>query len=189
MSDDDYESDSRQHTNAQRFAQRARQNDICLALRAAAQLFVIANNPSFPHLSLECIDSHCDYASAFIGNIWQERERERERREREGLIELGELSVPLPAEGARRHGAQRERERRERERERGGGLGGAPDVGLVERARVRGRQRPPAVAKRARVEGCQAGEELRAHLGVVGVGARHLIQVKTIIRMIVYNGQ
>ena len=75
MSDDDYESDSRQHTNAQRFAQRARQNDICLALRAAAQLFVTANNPSFPQLSLECIDSHCDYASAFIGNIWQDSVR------------------------------------------------------------------------------------------------------------------
>jgi hypothetical protein len=76
MSDFDFEDDAqRQSTNAQRFAQRARQNDICLALRAAAQLFVTANNASWPRLSLDCIDPHCDYASAFIENIWQDSVR------------------------------------------------------------------------------------------------------------------
>jgi hypothetical protein len=36
------------------------------------QLFVTANNASSPKLSLDCIDQHCDYAPAFIGNIWQD---------------------------------------------------------------------------------------------------------------------
>jgi hypothetical protein len=62
-------------TNAQRFAPRAWQNNICHALRAAAQLFVIANNASWPKLTLDCIEPHCDNASAFNGNIWQDSVR------------------------------------------------------------------------------------------------------------------
>jgi hypothetical protein len=74
----DNDDDAPRKSNAQRFAQRTRQNVICLALRAAAQLFalraaaqlfVTANNASWPKLLLDCNDPRCDYASAFIGNI------------------------------------------------------------------------------------------------------------------------
>jgi hypothetical protein len=72
MSDVEFEDDAPRQTNSQRFAQRARQNDIGLALRAAAQLFVTANNASWPKLTLDCIDPHCDNAYAFIANVWQD---------------------------------------------------------------------------------------------------------------------
>jgi hypothetical protein len=52
MSDVNYDDDASRQSNAQRFAQRARQNVICLALRAAAQLFVTANNASWPNFRL-----------------------------------------------------------------------------------------------------------------------------------------
>ena len=43
-----------------------------LSVQIAAKLFVTANNASSPKLMLDCIDQHCDYAPAFIGNIWQD---------------------------------------------------------------------------------------------------------------------
>ena len=52
------------------FAQRAKKQDIRLALRAACSVFVKVNNPIYERMSAEATDDYCHYASLFIGKIW-----------------------------------------------------------------------------------------------------------------------
>lgn len=52
------------------FAQRAKKQDIRLALRAACAVFVKVNNSTYERMSAEATDDYCHYACLFIGKIW-----------------------------------------------------------------------------------------------------------------------
>ena len=57
------------------FADRAKQEDIRQALRAACEIFVRVNNQSFSQMGSEAADDYCHYASLFIGKIWMDSVR------------------------------------------------------------------------------------------------------------------
>jgi hypothetical protein len=68
LDEEEQEVDCRQMKKG--FAQRAKQQDIRLALRAACLVFVKVNNPIYERMSAEATDDYCHYASLFIGKIW-----------------------------------------------------------------------------------------------------------------------
>ena len=79
--EDEYEPDDDEDVRATEslrvgYAQRAKQRDVGLALRAACQIFVSASNPLIKDLCAESDEHFCLFASSFIGKIWMHSVRE-----------------------------------------------------------------------------------------------------------------